>query len=48
MHSLVTKISAARSARRTRQAEQIHAVREDRRRRSAPVYAYGAPIRWAV
>jgi len=48
MHSLVTKINAARSARRLRQAEQIHAVREDRRRRTAPVYVYGAPLRWAA
>ena len=48
MHSLVTRINASRSARRLRQAEQIHAAREDRRRRSVPVYVFGAPIRWAT
>jgi hypothetical protein len=48
MHSFVTRINASRSARRMRQAERIHAAREDLRHRSAPLYAFGAPIRWAA
>jgi hypothetical protein len=48
MHALVARIGAARAARRVRQAEQIHAAREDRRRRTAPPYAFGTSSRWAV
>jgi len=48
MHSFVTKINAARSARRQRQAEQIHALFEDRRRRTAPAYTFYAPVRSAA
>jgi hypothetical protein len=32
MHSIVTKLNAAREARRVRDAERIHAVWQDRRR----------------
>jgi len=45
MHSLVTRITTARTARRMRQAEQIQALWAERRRRSTPVYAFGVAVR---
>lgn len=35
MHSIVTKLNAARDARRVRYAERVHAVRQERRRERA-------------